>query len=119
MTRKNDALAGARERPRLQKILAAAGLASRRQAEIWIREGRVTLNGQVVRELGTRADPARDTIRIDGRRVGRPERPVSLLLNKPRGFLSTCADPGNRPTVLDLIPGIRERVYPVGRLDFN
>jgi len=105
--------------PRLQKILAAAGLASRRQAEIWIREGRVTLNGRVVRELGTRADPTKDSIRIDGKRIGHAERMVCLLLNKPRGFLSTCADPQKRPTVLDLIPSVRERVYPVGRLDFN
>jgi 23S rRNA pseudouridine2605 synthase len=119
VTRRSDPPAEAVARPRLQKILAAAGLASRRQAEIWIREGRVTLNGRVVRELGTRADPVRDSIRIDGRRIGRPERPVSLLLNKPRGYLSTCADPQNRPTVLDLIPSVRERVYPVGRLDFN
>ncbi len=109
------------ERPagqRLQKIIAAAGLASRREAESWIREGRVSLNGRVVTELGTRADPARDTIRIDGRKVGRPERRVSLLLNKPRGFLSTCKDPEKRPTVLSLVEGVRERLYPVGRLDF-
>jgi len=103
---------------RLQKIIAAAGLASRREAESWIREGRVSLNGRVVTELGTRADPDRDTIRVDGRRLGRPERRIALLLNKPRGFLSTCSDPEKRPTVLALIPGIRERLYPVGRLDF-
>jgi pseudouridine synthase len=103
---------------RLQKIIAAAGLASRREAEAWIREGRVSLNGRVVKELGTRADPLRDTIRIDGRKLGRPERRIALLLNKPRGFLSTCSDPEKRPTVLDLIPGVRERLYPVGRLDF-
>jgi len=103
---------------RLQKIIASAGLASRREAEAWIREGRVSLNGRVVRELGTRADPSRDTIRLDGRRLGRPERRLALLLNKPRGFLSTCSDPEKRPTVMSLIAGVRERVYPVGRLDF-
>ena len=103
---------------RLQKIIASAGLASRREAEAWIREGRVSLNGRVVRELGTRADPSRDTIRLDGRRLGRPERRIALLLNKPRGFLSTCSDPEKRPTVMSLIAGVRERVYPVGRLDF-
>ncbi len=103
---------------RIQKIIAAAGLASRREVEVWIREGRVSLNGRIVTELGTRADPGRDTIRVDGRKVGSPERRVALLLNKPRGFLSTCSDPEKRPTVLSLIPGIRERLYPVGRLDF-
>jgi 23S rRNA pseudouridine2605 synthase len=103
---------------RLQKIIASAGLASRREAEHWIREGRVSLNGRVVRELGTKADPSRDTIRLDGKRLGRPERPIALLLNKPRGFLSTCSDPEKRPTVMSLIAGVRERVYPVGRLDF-
>jgi pseudouridine synthase len=103
---------------RLQKIIASAGLASRREAEDWIREGRVSLNGRVVRELGTKADPSRDTIRLDGKRLGRPERPIALLLNKPRGFLSTCSDPEKRPTVMSLIAGVRERVYPVGRLDF-
>ena len=103
---------------RLQKIIAAAGLASRREAEAWIREGRVSLNGRVVTELGTQADPDRDTVRVDGIRLGRPERRIALLLNKPRGFLSTCSDPEKRPTVLALIRGIRERLYPVGRLDF-
>src|SRR5207249_2230238 len=88
---------------RLQKLIAAAGLASRREAEAWILEGRVSLNGRVVRELGTRADLSRDTVRVDGKKLSRPERKVSLLLNKPRGFLSTCSDPEKRPTVLDLI----------------
>ncbi len=80
---------------------------------------RVSVNGRVVKELGTRADPRRDAIRVDGRKLGRPEPLLSLLLNKPKGFLSTCSDPENRPTVLDLIPAVRERLYPVGRLDFN
>jgi pseudouridine synthase len=104
---------------RLQKIIATAGLASRREAEQWILQGRVSLNGRVVTELGTRADPSRDTLRVDGRRLGRPERRIALLLNKPRGFVSTCSDPEKRPTVMDLIPGISERLYPVGRLDFS
>jgi 23S rRNA pseudouridine2605 synthase len=104
---------------RLQKLIAAAGLASRREAESWIREGRVSLNGRVVKELGTRADLERDTVRVDGKALGRPPRRIALLLNKPRGFLSTCSDPEKRPTVLSLIPGIRERLYPVGRLDFH
>jgi pseudouridine synthase len=117
MKRNEPAAAPAGER--LQKLIAAAGLASRREAETWIREGRVQVNGRVVRELGTRADPERDTIRVDGRRLGRPERPVALLLNKPRGYLSTCSDPGKRPTVLDLVRGVRARLYPVGRLDFQ
>jgi pseudouridine synthase len=104
---------------RLQKIIAAAGLASRRQAESWIREGRVTVNGRVVRELGTRARPGADTIRVDGRKLESAETPVAILLNKPRGYLSTCSDPGKRPTVLDLVRGRKERLYPVGRLDFN
>jgi 23S rRNA pseudouridine2605 synthase len=104
---------------RLQKIIAAAGLGSRRQAEEWIREGRITLNGRVVRELGTKARPGTDTIRVDGKKLERAEAPVAILLNKPRGYLSTCSDPGERPTVLDLVPGRKERLYPVGRLDFN
>jgi len=107
------------ETERLQKIISAAGLASRRQAEEWIREGRVSVNGRVVTELGSRARAGLDTIRVDGRKLGSPARPVSILLNKPRGFLSTCSDPRKRPTVLDLVPGLRARLYPVGRLDFN
>ncbi len=117
--RKNDPPTTPRSGERLQKIIAAAGLASRRAAEEWIREGRVSVNGRVVRELGTRADLLRDTIRVDGRRLGRPERRLSLLLNKPRGYLATCSDPRKRPTVLDLVPSARERLYPVGRLDFH
>src|SRR5262249_51926076 len=107
------------EGERLQKIIASAGLASRRQAEIWIREGRVSVNGRIVSEMGSRARPGRDTIRVDGRKLSAAERPVAILLNKPRGYLSTCSDPKKRPTVLDLVQGVRERLYPVGRLDFN
>ena len=104
---------------RLQKIIAAAGLASRRQAESWIREGRVSLNGITVTELGTRARPGTDTIRVDGKKLRSPEALVAILLNKPRGYLSTCSDPKKRPTVLDLIRSVPQRLYPVGRLDFN
>jgi len=117
MSRNEGAPPGVGER--LQRIIAAAGLASRRQAEAWIREGRVTVNGRVVREMGTRAWPGADVIRVDGRRLGLPERTIAILLNKPRGYLSTCSDPANRPTVMDLVPRLRERLYPVGRLDFN
>jgi pseudouridine synthase len=104
---------------RLQKILSAAGVASRRAAEELIRQGRVTLNGRTVTELGTKADPAHDDLRVDGRRVKGPERHRYLLLNKPRGYVTTRVDPRRRPTVIDLLRGVREYVYPVGRLDFD
>ena len=81
-------------------------------------EGRVTVNGATVRELGTKADPASDDIRVDGRRVKLPERHRYILLNKPRGYVTTRSDPHKRPTVIDLI-GAREYIYPVGRLDFD
>src|SRR5204863_6578119 len=81
-------------------------------------EGRVTVNGSTVRELGTKADPARDDIRVDGRRIRLPERHRYLLLNKPRGYVTTRSDPQRRPTVIDLV-GVTEYVYPVGRLDFD
>lgn len=103
---------------RLQKILSQAGVASRRASEQLMLEGRVTVNGRTIRELGTKADPAHDDIRVDGRRVKLPERHRYLLLNKPRGYVTTRSDPQKRPTVIDLI-GIREYVYPVGRLDFE
>lgn len=82
-------------------------------------EGRVTVNGETIRELGTKADPGRDDIRVDGRRVSRPANHVYLLLNKPAGYVTTRSDPQRRPTVLDLLAGVREYVYPVGRLDFD
>jgi pseudouridine synthase len=104
---------------RLQKILARAGVASRRAAERLMAEGRITVNGGVVRELGSRADPARDDIRVDGRAV----RPLTahryILLNKPRGYITSRSDPEGRRTVLDLLPAVRDYVYPVGRLDYN
>ena len=104
---------------RLQKILSMAGISSRRAAEDLIRQGRVSVNGRTVSELGTKADPAADDVRVDGRRVKGPERHRYLLLNKPKGYVSTRADPQRRPTVLDLLPAVREHVYPVGRLDFD
>ena len=104
---------------RLQKILSRAGVSSRRAAEQLMLEGRVTVNGAVVRELGTKANPAADDIRVDGRRVKVVETFRYLLLNKPRGYVTTRSDPQRRPTVIDLLEGVREYVYPVGRLDFD
>jgi pseudouridine synthase len=104
---------------RLQKILSRAGIASRRAAEQLMLDGRVTVNGKTARELGTKADPAVDDIRVDGRRVKVAETMRYLLLNKPRGYVTTRSDPQRRPTVIDLLEGVREYVYPVGRLDFD
>jgi len=104
---------------RLQKIISAAGVASRRAAEKLIEEGRVQVNGATVTELGTKADPDTDDIRVDERRIKQPQRHRYLLLNKPRGYVTTRSDPEHRPTVLDLLKGVREYVYPVGRLDFD
>ena len=104
---------------RLQKILSRAGVASRRASEGLMLEGRVTVNGATARELGTRVDPLHDDIRVDGRRIRLPQRHQYLLLNKPRGIVTTRADPERRPTVMDLLAGVREYVYPVGRLDFD
>jgi pseudouridine synthase len=103
---------------RLQKILSQAGIASRRASERLIVEGRVTVNGATIVELGTKADASRDDIRVDGRRIRLPERHRYILLNKPRGYVTTRSDPQKRPTVMDLV-GIHEYVYPVGRLDFD
>ena len=104
---------------RLQKILSQAGVASRRASEQLMLDGRVSVNGITVRELGTKADPAHDDIRVDGRRVKVAEHHRYLLLNKPRGYVTTRSDPQKRPTVIDLLSGVREYVYPVGRLDFD
>jgi 23S rRNA pseudouridine2605 synthase len=104
---------------RLQKILSQAGIASRRASEKLMLDGRVTVNGTTVRELGTKADPARDDIRVDGSRIKIAERHLYLLLNKPRGYVSTRSDPERRKTVIDLLRGVREYVYPVGRLDYD
>jgi pseudouridine synthase len=104
---------------RLQKILSQAGVASRRAAEQLMLDGRVTVNGATIRELGTKADVTHDDIRVDGRRVKTAEPTRHLLLNKPRGYMTTRSDPERRPTVIDLLHGVREYVYPVGRLDFD
>ncbi|HEX8765143.1 MAG TPA: pseudouridine synthase [Candidatus Acidoferrum sp.] len=103
---------------RLQKIMAASGIASRRKAEEIIAAGRVTLNGRVVTEQGTKADPERDEICVDGQALKKAERLVYYLLNKPKGYVTTVSDPEGRPTVMDLLANSGERVYPVGRLDY-
>jgi 23S rRNA pseudouridine2605 synthase len=104
---------------RLQKILAHAGIASRRKAEEIIEAGRVSVNGKTVTELGTRADPASDVIRVDGKRIKAASRYVYVLLNKPRNVMSTSSDPQDRPTVMEFVASVKERIYPVGRLDFS
>ncbi len=104
---------------RLQKILSQAGVASRRHAEEMIVAGRVMVNGQVVTQLGAKADPARDHIRVDGRLIEGAERRRTFLLNKPRGYVTTVSDPEGRPTVMEFFSNFRERLYPVGRLDFQ
>ena len=109
---------------RLQKILAQAGIASRRKAEEIILEGRVIVNGQVVTELGTRADATKDHIRVDGKLLHGPEQQKYYMLNKPRGYVTTLDDPQHRPTVMQLMQqtngphGDQVRLYPVGRLDY-
>jgi 23S rRNA pseudouridine2605 synthase len=103
---------------RLQKIIAAAGVASRRKAEELITAGHVRVNGQPVTELGSKADPEKDHIRVNGKLLHGAQRHVYLLLNKPVGFVTTVSDPQNRPTVMSLIRGVGSRVYPVGRLDY-
>jgi 23S rRNA pseudouridine2605 synthase len=103
---------------RLQKIIAAAGIASRRKAELLILQGLVTVNGQVVTKLGAKADPHHDYIKIEGRLIRKPPEKVYLLLNKPREVISSVSDPEGRVKVTDLA-GIKSKVYPVGRLDYN
>lgn len=103
---------------RLQKIIAAAGVASRRKAEELITSGHVQVNGQVVTELGSKADPETDHIRVNGKLLHRAERHTYLLLNKPKGYVTTVSDPENRPTIMYLVRGVKGRVYPVGRLDY-
>jgi len=103
---------------RLQKIIAAAGVASRRKAEELITSGHVQVNGTVITALGSKADPETDHIRVNGKLLQVEQRHTYLLLNKPKGYVTTVKDPENRPTVMDLVRGIRGRVYPVGRLDY-
>jgi 23S rRNA pseudouridine2605 synthase len=104
---------------RLQKILSQAGVASRRHAEQMIVEGRVTVNGAVITELGSKADLQRDSIKADGRLVRPPKRLVYIALHKPNNTVTTVSDPQKRATVMDLLRGVKERVYPVGRLDYH
>ena len=103
---------------RLQKILSQAGIASRRHAEEMIAEGRVQVNGKTVTELGTKADPERDHIRVDGKLIRGAERLRYFVLNKPRGYVTTVSDPEGRPTVMEFFRKMGERLYPVGRLDY-
>ena len=104
---------------RLQKIIANAGIASRREAERMIEEGRVTVNGAVVRQQGVCANPEVDRIQVNGRLLPAPEKKSYLILNKPRGFLTTVKDDQDRPTVMEFFKDLPARMYPVGRLDFN
>ncbi len=103
---------------RLQKFLSRAGVASRRASEEMIRAGRVSVNGQVVRELGVKIDPDRDMVKVEGRRV-RPEPVVTVMLHKPYGYISTTKDPQGRRVVTDLLGEKGPRLYPVGRLDYD
>jgi 23S rRNA pseudouridine2605 synthase len=103
---------------RLQKIIAAAGVASRRKAEELIVSGCVLVNGQVVTQLGTKADPEQDHIRVNGKLLQGPERYTYVVLNKPKGYVTTVSDEKKRPTVMDLVGKVKGRVYPVGRLDW-
>src|SRR4051812_10332330 len=107
------------ELERLQKIIAHAGFASRREAETMIREGRVTVNGRVVTALGSRADAGSDHVKVDGKLITRAETHRYILLYKPKEVMTTVEDPQGRRTVIDLVKGVRERIYPVGRLDFH
>jgi len=104
---------------RLQKILAHAGVASRRACEELILSGKVKIDGRVVTELGVKADPEQNVIEVDGKKITEMEKLIYILLFKPAGYVSTVHDPQKRRTVLDLISGIKERVYPVGRLDYD
>jgi len=104
---------------RLQKIISMAGVASRRHAEEMILQGRVTINGKTVRELGTKADPERDYIKVNGKLINPKQPRTYILLNKPKGYITSLSDTAGRPTVMDLLKGIRTRVYPIGRLDYD
>lgn len=103
---------------RLQKFLASAGVASRRQAEQYMLEGRVTVNGAIVTELGVKVDPEKDAVKVDGKRV-LGERLAYVLMHKPKATLCTLSDPEGRPLVTDLVKGVRARLFPVGRLDYD
>lgn len=106
---------------RLQKILSTAGISSRRASEAYIQEGRVSVNGKTITELGSKADPDVDDIRVDGRRIKTATARRYILMYKPRGYITSRSDPEQRPTVIDLLTkgGVRDYVYPVGRLDYE
>lgn len=104
---------------RLQKVIAAAGVCSRREAERLIEAGDVSVNGHTVRKLGTSVDPATDHVEVRGRKIRASRPPLYLALHKPRGCVTTARDPEGRKTVLDLLAGVKERVFPVGRLDYS
>lgn len=104
---------------RLQKIIANSGAASRRKAEELIVDGLVTVNGTIVRELGTKADPENDAIKVSGKLIHIPHRKTYLVLNKPQGYITSMNDPEGRPVVTELLKGVKARVYPVGRLDYD
>jgi 23S rRNA pseudouridine2605 synthase len=104
---------------RIQKILSQAGVASRRQAEQMMVAGRVAVNGAIVTELGSKADLERDHIKVDGRLIHAPRRLIYIVLNKPNNTVTTVTDPQHRATVMELLHGVKERVYPVGRLDYH
>lgn len=104
---------------RLQKLISQAGITSRRAAEELILNGRVTVNDTVVTELGSKADPAQDRIAVDGKPLRFSAKHLYILLNKPTGYITALKDSQERPLVTDLLKGVEERVYPVGRLDYN
>ncbi|KAB0665580.1 pseudouridine synthase [Oryzomonas japonica] len=104
---------------RLQKLISQAGITSRRAAEELIVNGRVTVNGVIVTELGSKADPATDRVAVDGKPLQFSEKHLYILLNKPTGYITALKDSQDRPLVTDLLKGVEERVYPVGRLDYN
>jgi len=104
---------------RLQKVIAQAGICSRRKAEGLILSGRVSVNGSIITQLGTKVDPSQDHIRVDGKRLRIGRSKVYLLLNKPKGVLCTLSDPQARPKVTDLIKGLSQKIFPVGRLDYQ
>src|ERR1700727_3037949 len=115
----NEERGGEGKPQRLQKIVAAAGIASRRKAEELITSGRVQVNGQTVTELGSKADPERDHIRVDGKLLKRPQHPHYFMLNKPKGVVTTVSDPEGRPTVMQFFARAGTRLFPVGRLDYQ
>ena len=104
---------------RLQKIIANAGVASRRKAEELILDGSVTVNGRIVRELGTKADPEEDAIKVGGKLIHLPQKKTYIALNKPKGYITSMSDPQGRPVVIELLKGVKGKVYPAGRLDYD